>query len=118
MMLCSHGALPPCPRRPRQSGAATAQLTLFDGASGLGAAVAAREFFHPARSVDEFLLAREKRVARGADADFNVTPGRTGMINRAARANDVGLYVFRMNVRFHGWKRVANLGALPLSRKG
>ena len=102
---------------PRQSGAATAQLTLFGGASGLGAAVAARKFFHAARGIDEFLLAREKRVARGADADFNVTPGRTGMVNRATRANDVGLYVFRMNVRFHVSKGARNLRGRGDSRK-
>ena len=102
---------------PRQSGAATAQLTLFGGASGLGAAVAAREFFHPARRIDEFLFAREKRVARGADADFNVTPGRTGMIHRAARANDIGLYVFRMNVRFHVQKGARNLRGMGDFRK-
>jgi hypothetical protein len=102
---------------PRQSGPATAQLTLFGGASGLGAAVTTRKFFHPARGIDEFLLAREKRVARGADADFNVTPGRTGMINRAACANDVGLYVFRMNVRFHVQKGARNLRGMGDFRK-
>ena len=65
---------------PRQSGATTAQLTLFGGASGLGAAVTARELLDASRRIDEFLLAREKRVTGGANADFNVTPGRTGCV--------------------------------------
>ncbi len=94
---------------PQRSGAAAAQLTLFGGASGLGATVTAREFFDAARGVDEFLLTGKKRVARGADADSNVTPGRAGVIYRPARANDIGLYVFRMNVRFHVRKGARNL---------
>ena len=102
---------------PRQSEAATVQLSLLGGASGLGATVTAREFFHAACGVDEFLFAGEKRVARGADADFNVTPGRTGMIYRAARANDIGLYVFRMNVRFHVRKGARNLRGMGDFRK-
>jgi hypothetical protein len=102
---------------PRQSGATTAQLSLFDGASGLGAAVTARELLDASRCIDEFLLSRKKRVARGADADFNVTPGRTGMIHRAACANDVGLYVFRMNVRFHVRKGARNLRGMGDFRK-
>ena len=105
---------------PRQSGAATAsvgQLSLFGCASGFGATVAAREFLDAAGGIDELLLPGEKRVASGADADFNVTPGRTGMIYRAARANDIGLYVFRMNVRFHVQKGARNLRGMGDFRK-
>ena len=102
---------------PRQSEAATAQLTLLGGASRLGAAVTAREFFNAARRIDEFLLAREKRVARGANADFNVTPGRASVIHRTACAYDIGLYVFRMNVRFHVRKGARNLRGMGDFRK-
>jgi hypothetical protein len=78
-------------------------------ASGLGAAVAAGEFFHPPGGVDEFLLASEKRMAGGADADFNISFGRASVINRAARANDIGLLIIGMNVRLHIEKRAQNL---------
>jgi hypothetical protein len=81
----------------------------FAGARGFGAAITTREFFNASRGIDELLFAREKRMASGADADFNVTPGRAGMINRAAGANDIGLYVFRMNARFHVRKSARNL---------
>ena len=93
------------------------QLTLLRGPSGLGAAVTAREFLDAACGIDEFLLAREKRVAGGADADFNVTPGRAGVIHRTACANDIGLYVFRMNVRFHVRKGARNLRGMGDFRK-
>ena len=92
-------------------------LTLLGGAGRLGAAVTAREFFNPACRIDEFLLAREKRVARGANADFNVTPGRASVIHRTACANDIGLYVFRMNVRFHVRKGARNLRGMGDFRK-
>ena len=76
-------------------------LRLFGRASGLGAAVTAREFFHAPGGIDEFLLAREKRMAGSADADFNVSFGRASVINRAARANDIGLLIIGMNIRVH-----------------
>src|SRR5437763_3762794 len=60
------------------------QLSLA-GAGGLGAAVTTREFFHAPGGVDEFLFAGEKRMARGADPDFNVPFSRAGVISRAAR---------------------------------
>jgi hypothetical protein len=40
------------------------------------------------------------------------------VIDSAASADDIGLVILWMNVRFHGWKGAANLGALRLSRKG
>src|SRR6476619_770023 len=64
-------------------------------AGGLGATVATREFFHAPGGIDKFLLAGEKRMAGGTDADFNVSFGRASVINRAARANDVGLLIIR-----------------------
>ena len=89
----------------------------FARASGLGAAVAAGELFHAPGGVDEFLLASEKRMAGGADADSNVSFGRASVINRAARANDIGLLIIGMNVRFHIQKRVQNLTAEGQIRK-
>ena len=50
-------------------------------------------------------------MASGADADFNVTSSRASVIDRAARADDIGLLIFRMNVRFHVQKRARNLAA-------
>jgi hypothetical protein len=40
------------------------------------------------------------------------------VIDSSAGADDVGLEILWMNVRFHVWKRVANLGALLVARKG
>jgi len=53
-------------------------------------AVATGEFFHATGCIDEFLFASEKRMTSGTDTDFNIVTGRAGMINGAARANDVG----------------------------
>jgi hypothetical protein len=89
----------------------------FTRTSGLGAAVAAGEFFHTPGSVDEFLLASEKRMAGGADADFNISFGRASVINRAARTNDIGLLVIGMNVRLHVEKRAENLAVNLQIRK-
>ena len=92
------------------------QLSLA-GAGGLGAAVTTREFFDAPGGIDEFLFAGEKRMAGGTDADFNVSSGRASVINRAARANDVGLLIIGMNVRFHIQKRAQNLAVEGQIRK-
>src|SRR5438309_11314604 len=86
-------------------------------AGGLGATVATREFFHAPGSIDKFLYAGEKRMAGGTDADSNVSFGRASVINRAARANDVGLLIIGMNVRLHIQKRANNLAAGGQIRK-
>ena len=86
-------------------------------ASGLGAAVAAREFFYAPGRINKFLFAGEKRMAGGTDADFNVSFGRASVINRAARTNDVGLLIIGMNVRLHIQKRANNLAAEGQIRK-
>jgi hypothetical protein len=39
------------------------------------------------------------------------------VIDSAASAGDIGLVILRVNVRFHGWKRAANLGAQRPPRK-
>ena len=82
-------------------------------ASGLGAAVAASEFFHAPGGIDEFLLAREKRMAGGADANFNVSFGRASVINRTAGANDIGLLIIGVNIRFHVEKRAGSVAVNP-----
>ena len=56
-------------------------------------------------------------MAGGTDADFNVSFGRASVINRAARANDVGLLIIGMNVRLHIQKRADNLAAEGQIRK-
>ena len=101
---------------PRQSGAATSQLSLA-GAGGLGATVTTRELFHAPGGVDEFLFAGEKRMAGSTDADFNVSFGRASVINRAARANHIGLLIIGMNVRLHVQKGAQNLAAKGQIRK-
>jgi hypothetical protein len=103
--------------RPESATPATIQLRTFAGTRGLGAAVTPREFFYAPGGVDEFLFACEKRMASGADADFNVSFGRAGVINRAARANDVGLLIIGMNVRLHVQKRAQNLAVKAQIRK-
>jgi hypothetical protein len=90
---------------------------VFAGARRLCAAVAARELLDSAGRIDEFLFAREKRMAGGANADFNITPRRTGVIDGTTGADDVGLIILRMNVRLHVQKRARNLSAIDRFRK-
>ena len=113
-MCCSRGRWPR--QNPGGDDPGYSQLS-FTRTSGLGAAVAAGEFFHTSGSVDEFLLASKKRMAGGADADFNISFGRAGVINRAARANHIGLLIIGMNVRLHIKKRAQNVVLKPLIRK-
>src|SRR5438046_10703142 len=80
------------------------QLSLA-GAGGLGAAVTTREFFHAPGGVDEFLFAGKKRMAASADADFNVSFGRAGVINLAARASDIALLGSRVHIRLRARDR-------------
>ena len=93
------------------------QLRLFSAARRFCAAVTAREFLDPAGSIDEFLLTGEKRMAGGANANFNITPRRTGVIDGTTGAGDVGLVILRMNVRLHVQKRTLILSAIDRFRK-
>lgn len=105
MVICSHGALSPCLETPRPSEAATAvQLTFFARARSFGAAVALGEFFDATGRVDEFLLTGEKRMTSGANTDSNVTARRARVIDRSARANDIGFVIFWVNACFHRQK--------------
>ena len=113
-MCCSRGCLPR--QNPGGDNPGYSQLS-FTRTSGLGAAVAAGEFFHTSSGVDEFLLASEKRMAGGADADSNISFGRASVINRTARANHIGLLVIGVNVRLHVEKRSKNLAANRQIRK-
>ena len=85
----------------RSQTAAVVQLTLFGRAHGFGAAVALGEFFHAAGRVHEFLLAGEKRMTSGADTDSNVMTRRAGVIDRPARAHDIGFLILWVNACFH-----------------
>ena len=88
-------------RGPRRLSAYSKSQLSFGAASGFGAAVATSEFLDASGCIDKFLFASEKRMAGGANADFNITPRRTRVINNAARAHDIGLMIFRMNARLH-----------------
>jgi hypothetical protein len=115
--FCSHGVLLPCERRPAQRGGYRIQLRLFAAARRFCAAVTPREFLDSASSIDEFLFAGEKRMAGGANADFNIPPRRTRVIDGTTGADDVGLVILRMNVRLHIQKRTENLSAIEHFRK-
>jgi hypothetical protein len=94
------------------------QLSFLLSPRGFGAAVTAGEFFHASGGIDELLFAGEKWMASGTNTDLNITTRRAGVIDRAARADDVGLVIFWMNARFHFRKRAWNVIARPISRKG
>ena len=66
-----------------------------------GLFVAAVELVDPARGIDELLFAGEERVALGADADADLRLGRFGFPYFAARADDLRVFVFRMDFLFH-----------------
>src|SRR5437660_9522346 len=102
---------------PQAFGTATIQLTFFARARGFGAAVALGEFFDATGRVDEFLFAGEKRMTSGADTDSNVASGRAGVIDRAARANDVGFVIFWVNACFHSSKMSAESNRAAILRK-
>src|SRR5947207_13233356 len=105
MSVCSHGVLSPCFETPRQSEAATAfQLSFFARAHGFGAAIALGEFFYATGRVHEFLFAGEKRMTSSANTDSNVTTRRAGVIDRAARADDIGFVILWVNACFHRQK--------------
>ena len=85
----------------RRNGERVFQLSFFGRAHGFGAAVALGEFLNAACGIDKLLLAGEKRMTSGTDTDSNVAAGGAGMVNRAARTNDVGLVILWVNACFH-----------------
>ena len=104
-------------RRPAERGGYRIQLRVFAATRRLCAAVAARELLDSAGRIDELLFACEKRMAGGANTDFNITPRRTGVIDGTTGAGDVGLVILRMNVRLHVQKRTLILSAIDRFRK-
>ena len=60
------------------------------------------EFLDASRSVDDLLLAGVKRMALGAHLDVDIlTHGRAGYEFAATAANNIYVFVFRMNFVFH-----------------
>src|SRR5438477_5123749 len=80
------------------------QLTFFARAHSFGAAIALGEFFHATGRVHEFLFAGEKRMTSGANTDSNVTTRRAGLVDRAARADDICLMILWVNACSHRQK--------------
>lgn len=60
--------------------------------------VTALELVNASGSIDEFLFASEKGMARGANADFDVVVRRARTIRRTASTHDDGFDVIGMNV--------------------
>jgi hypothetical protein len=85
----------------RQDGERLGQLSFFASAHGFRAAVALGEFLNATGGIYKFLLAGEKRMTSGTDTDSNVAPGRARVIDRAARAHNVGLVILWVNACFH-----------------
>src|SRR5437867_11595804 len=94
---------------PRQSGAATDQLSFLFSPRGFGAAVAAGEFFDAPGGIGELLFAREKRMTSGTNTDLNIATRRAGVIKPAARADNIGIVIFWTNASFHLQKGARNV---------
>jgi hypothetical protein len=78
----------------------------FGGALG-NVRVALGELVDAARGIDKLLFTREKRVAGGANTDFQVLTGGAGLIRRATRAVNRGFAIIGMNAVFHGLEKGA-----------
>jgi len=111
-----------CERRraatPKAFGAATAQLSFLLCPRGFRAAVAASEFFDTPGCIDELLLAREKWMTSSTNTDLNIATRRAGVINRAARARNIGIVILWMDACFHLQKGTRNVIARCRLRKG
>ena len=86
-------------------------LSLLGGlhcASSAQRSVAAFELVHTTGGVDEFLLAREKGMARRTNTDFDVLAGRARAIRRTAGTNDDGFDVVGMNRGLHFCENLSN----------
>src|SRR5688572_4101547 len=59
------------------------------------------ELLHPARGIDQFLLAGKEGVAVRADIDVNSGNGRTGLDNGPTGTVDRCFLVFGMDTLFH-----------------
>ena len=86
-------------------------LGFLAGLGGAGSphrAVATLEFVHTACRINKFLLAREKGMACGTNADFDVVLRRAGAIRGATRAADDGIDVIGMNGLLHVGGNIPN----------
>ena len=64
------------------------------------------ELLDPPGRVDELLLARVERMTGGADVDLQFVAERRSRLERiSARTGDGDLFVFRMDILFHGKPR-------------
>ena len=83
----------------RKAGFGGAELPLWSA----GQPVFAAEFVHPTGSIDDFLFARVERMTGRAhfDVQFLAQRGASGELVTAA-ADDLDLFVLRMNFGFHG----------------
>src|SRR5262249_1771643 len=87
------------------AGGGGCSAALFPGlVAALGglAAVFAVEALHPARGVDQLLLAGEEGMACRADLDVDALLRGAGLDDIAAGADDAALLVARMNAFLHG----------------
>ena len=71
------------------------------GLGGEGFRGALLELVHAAGGIHEFLRARVKRMAGVANADDDGLLGGTRLDDVATGATNLGVHIFRMNVRFH-----------------
>lgn len=91
-------------------------LRFFLRGTRLHAGITTRKFFDASCGVDKLLLARKERMARCANAHFDVGTCRTCAICGAARAMNGGLVVFGVNICFHGQKR--EVDSIPVASDG
>jgi hypothetical protein len=104
-------------RAPRQSEAATDQLSFFLSPRGFGATVSSGEFLHSPGGIYKLLFACEKGMTSGTNTDLNIATSGAGVIHRAACAHDIGLVVFWMDAGFHLRNGARNLIAQSCARK-
>ncbi len=117
MGICSHGAASPWGKAPRQSEAATVQLSFLLSSRRFGAAVAASEFLDAPGGIDELLFAGKKGMTSRTNTDLNIAARGAGMIHRAARTDHVGLIILWMNACFHLPSGARNVSAHAVSCK-
>jgi len=82
-------------------------LSLF-ALVAVGPVVLSLELFNPASTVNQLHVARVKRVARGADIDVQLVERAASRERVPATADDIDLFVLRMNALFHDFKPVAS----------